>query len=117
MRLKHRFYTASLRLRSLFRRAEVEQELDEKLRYHIERQTEENIAICAPLELTQWLLCDMTNFRGSGVTPDSWAPFKPISLRWPEREIGGSGAILIRLRLWIEAAFPLFYDRVVLPFA
>src|SRR5262245_380227 len=44
MRLKHWFYIAPLRLRSLFRRAQVEQELDEELRYHIERQTEELIA-------------------------------------------------------------------------
>jgi predicted permease len=44
MRLAHWFYTAPLRLRSLFRRAQVEQELDEELRYHLERQTEENIA-------------------------------------------------------------------------
>src|SRR5262245_33225624 len=44
MRLKQWFYTAPLRLRSLFRRARVEEELDEELRYHIERQIEENIA-------------------------------------------------------------------------
>jgi putative ABC transport system permease protein len=44
MRLKHWFYTVPLRLRSLFRRAQVEQELDEELRYHIERQIEEHIA-------------------------------------------------------------------------
>src|SRR5262249_10970172 len=44
MRLKHWFYTVPLRLRSFFRRAQVEQELDEELRYHIERQIEENIA-------------------------------------------------------------------------
>src|SRR5262244_1390093 len=44
MRLKHWFYTVPLRLRSLLRRAQVEQELDEELRYHIERQTEELIA-------------------------------------------------------------------------
>ncbi len=35
MRLKHWFYTVPLRLRSLFRRAQVEQELDEELRYHL----------------------------------------------------------------------------------
>ena len=34
-----------LRLRSLFSRADVEQELDEELRYHLERQVEENIAV------------------------------------------------------------------------
>src|SRR5215471_21620432 len=44
MRLKRWFYTVPLRLRSLFRRRQVEQELDEELRYHIERQIEENIA-------------------------------------------------------------------------
>src|SRR5215470_3829505 len=44
MRIKHWFYAAPLRLRSLFRRAQVEQELDEELRYHIERQIEEHIA-------------------------------------------------------------------------
>jgi predicted permease len=38
------FYTVPLRLRSLFRRARVEQELDEELRYHLERQIEEQIA-------------------------------------------------------------------------
>jgi predicted permease len=44
MRLKHWFYTVPLRLRSLFRRRQVEQELDEELRYHLERQIEEHIA-------------------------------------------------------------------------
>src|SRR5215471_9059265 len=44
MRLKHWFYTAPLRLRSLFRRRQVEHELDEELQYHIDRQIEENIA-------------------------------------------------------------------------
>jgi len=44
MRLKHWFYTAPLRLRSLIRRAQVERELDAELRYHIERQIEERIS-------------------------------------------------------------------------
>src|SRR5215813_13500247 len=44
MRLKHWFYIVPLRLRSIFRRSQVEQELDEELRYHLERQIEENIA-------------------------------------------------------------------------
>src|SRR5215831_5111954 len=44
MRIKHWFYTAPLRLRSLFRRTQVEEELDEELRYHIERQIEEHLA-------------------------------------------------------------------------
>jgi hypothetical protein len=40
----HWLYTVPLRLRSLFRRKQVEQELDEELRYHLERQIEELIA-------------------------------------------------------------------------
>jgi predicted permease len=44
MPIKRWFYTVPLRLRSLFRRAQVEQELDEELRYHLERQIEEHIA-------------------------------------------------------------------------
>src|SRR5215470_4136813 len=44
MRFEHWFYTVPLRLRSLFRRRQVEQELDEEIRYHLERQTQEHIA-------------------------------------------------------------------------
>jgi putative ABC transport system permease protein len=44
MRLTRWFYTIPLRLRSLFRRPQVEQELDEELHYHLERQIEELIA-------------------------------------------------------------------------
>src|SRR5215471_17703697 len=44
MRFEHWLYTLPLRLRSLFRRSRVEQEMDEELRYHIERRTEELIA-------------------------------------------------------------------------
>jgi putative ABC transport system permease protein len=43
MRLERWFYTAPLRLRSLLRRGQVERELDEEFRYHLERQIEENI--------------------------------------------------------------------------
>ena len=43
MSMERWFYTLPLRLRSLFRRRRVEQELDEELRYHLERQIEENL--------------------------------------------------------------------------
>jgi len=43
MRLERWFYTLPLRMRSLLRRAQVERELDEELRYHVERQIEENV--------------------------------------------------------------------------
>src|SRR5215467_10191134 len=44
MRLEHWLYTIPLRLRSLFRRNRVEQELNEELRYHLERKTDEFLA-------------------------------------------------------------------------
>ena len=44
MRLQRWLYTVPLRLRSLLRRDQVEQELDEELRYHLERQIEENLS-------------------------------------------------------------------------
>ena len=44
MRLEHWFYTVPLRLRSLFRRPEVERELDEELQYHLEQKTEQYVA-------------------------------------------------------------------------
>jgi len=44
MRPEHWIYTVSLRLRLLFHRRQADQELDQELRYHVERKTEENIA-------------------------------------------------------------------------
>src|SRR5438552_5705280 len=44
MRPEHWLFTIPLRLRSLFRRAQADQELDDELRDHLERKTEEYIA-------------------------------------------------------------------------
>lgn len=44
MRFKRWLHTLLRRLRSFFRRNAAEQELDEELRYHLERQIEQNIA-------------------------------------------------------------------------
>src|SRR5947208_282291 len=44
MRLNHWIYTLPLRLRSLFRYREVEQDLDDELRFHMERKIEESLA-------------------------------------------------------------------------
>jgi len=41
---KHWLYTIPLRLRSLFHRAQADQELDDELRDHLERRTEEYVA-------------------------------------------------------------------------
>src|SRR3954447_20658140 len=51
MRFEHWVYSVPLRLRSLFRRGRVEQDLDEELQYHLERKTEE--------------------FVGQGMTPEA----------------------------------------------
>src|SRR5207237_8771245 len=44
MRPEHWLFTISLRLRSLFRRAQADQELGDELRDHLERRTEEYVA-------------------------------------------------------------------------
>lgn len=43
MRPEHWIYTIPLRLRSLFRRAQADQELDDELHDHLERATEEYV--------------------------------------------------------------------------
>src|ERR1700722_6461658 len=45
MRLERWLYTLPLRIRSLFRRPDVERELDEEIRDHIERQVAANVAL------------------------------------------------------------------------
>jgi predicted permease len=50
MRIEHWFYALPLRLRSLLRRQRVERDLDEELRYHLERKIEENVARGLTLE-------------------------------------------------------------------
>ncbi len=44
MRLEHWIYTLPLRLRSLFRRPQVDQDLDEEIRDHLERRTANYVA-------------------------------------------------------------------------
>jgi len=44
MRPEHWWYTAPLRLKSIFRRRRVESEMDDELRFHLEHKTDEGIA-------------------------------------------------------------------------
>ena len=44
MRVEHWVYTIPLRLRSLFRRTQVDRELQEELQDHLELQIKENIS-------------------------------------------------------------------------
>jgi putative ABC transport system permease protein len=50
MRIEHWFYSLPLRLRSLFRRSQVDQELSEELSYHIEQKTSQLIAAGMPAD-------------------------------------------------------------------
>jgi putative ABC transport system permease protein len=50
VRTKHWFYTLPLRLRSLFERNQVEQDLSDELRYHLEQKTRENLTADMTLE-------------------------------------------------------------------
>ncbi len=44
MRMEHWWFTAPLRLKSIFRRARAEGELDEELQFHLEKKIEEGVA-------------------------------------------------------------------------
>ena len=44
MRAEHWLYSLPLRLRTLFRRKQVEQDLDEELQYHVDKKIEQYIA-------------------------------------------------------------------------
>ena len=44
MRVQHWFYTIPLRLRSIFRRRQVERDLDEELQYHLDKKIEESLS-------------------------------------------------------------------------
>jgi predicted permease len=54
MRPKHWLYTIPLRLRSLFRRAQANQELDDEMGDHLERATEEYVAKGIGREEARW---------------------------------------------------------------
>src|ERR1043166_2476806 len=62
MRIEHWIYTVPLRLRSLFHRRAVEQELDDELHYHLERKVEEYVARgLDPTEARRTALREMDN--------------------------------------------------------
>jgi putative ABC transport system permease protein len=66
MRIEHWLYTIPLRLRSLFRRNKLDSELDEELQNHIERQTEQNIALgMSPIEARRAALIALGGFEQS----------------------------------------------------
>jgi predicted permease len=50
MRIEHWFYTLPLRLRSLFRRSQVDHELTEELSYHLDQKTDQFVAAGMPAD-------------------------------------------------------------------
>lgn len=56
----------TLRLRALFRKGRVEQELDEELRFHLDRQIQENLAAGMSVDYPAGEL----TFALRGISPD-----------------------------------------------
>ena len=63
MRMEHWLYSLPLRFRSLFRGRRVEQDLDDELQYHLERNTEEYIARGLTPEQARWAALRAPGFR------------------------------------------------------
>ena len=68
MRIEHWWFTAPLRLRSLFRRRRVELELDEELQFHLDHKIEEGIAAGLPPEWLVRGICRRPTTKGRAPT-------------------------------------------------
>jgi predicted permease len=120
------FYSIPLRLRSLFRRRIVETELDEELRDHLERKTEDGVARgltnaearrVALLELggieQEKEMCRDT--RGVRWLEDFLQDVR-FGLRWLRKSPGFSATVILALALGLGANTALFslFNRVLL---
>ena len=132
MRIEHWIYTLPLRIRSLFQRTDVEQELDDEIRDHIERQTAANVS--AGMSTTDARTAALREFGGVERRKEEVRETRGVSLieqcmqdfsyaiRCLRRSPGFTAATVLTLGLGIgvsSAAFSLVNRLVLhpLPFA
>jgi putative ABC transport system permease protein len=128
-KLERWLYTLPLRIRSLFRRQQVEQELDEELRYHIDEKTTAYVAEgLSPDDAHRTAVRDMQGFeqrkeecrdaRGVNFIEDAINDLR-YTFRTLRRNLGFTTVAALTLALGIganTAIYCIFYAALLAPF-